>query len=165
MKEIVFFVITFISNAYAQQSRNYLNNIDNIASAESKAYARVSASKDASSASQNFDIKYYRCEWKVDPAVRYITGKVTSYFIITSAADYISFDLMDTLAVDSVIQKNNLLSFKHLNNTLTNKFCINHTGRHIRFGNHILPGRTTQYRFWIIYNKRTCRYARNVDIK
>ena len=122
MRGIIFFVITIISNVYAQQSQDQFNNIDNIASFERKAYARASASENTTSASQNFDIKYYRCEWQVDPAVRYITGKVTSYFIITAPAGFISFDLTDTLTVDSVLQKNSLLSFQHLNNTLKINF-------------------------------------------
>ena len=137
--------------------------LNSIASAESKAYARVSASQNATSASQNFDVKYYRCEWKVDPAVRYITGKVTSYFIITSAADNISFDLMDTLAVDSVIQKSKLLSFKHLNNTLQINFASTEPAGILDSVYHILPGRTSYYRFWLICNKCTCRCARYVD--
>src|ERR1035437_4586649 len=106
MKYILSFIISFISTAYGQQSKDYRKLIDNIALAESQAYSRVATTQDATAASQNFDVKYYRCEWKVDPAVRYITGKVTSYFIITSPADYISFDLIDSLTVDSVKQKN-----------------------------------------------------------
>jgi aminopeptidase N len=121
MKRIFFFVITIISTSYAQQSRNYLKEINDIASSEGKAYARVST-QNTTSASQNFDIKYYRCEWQVDPAIRYITGKVTSYFTITSPADYISFDLMDTLVVDSVMQNSKALSFEHLNNNLKINF-------------------------------------------
>ncbi len=122
MKGIIFFIITIISGAYAQQTQDYFNEVNSIASAESKAYARVSVLQNATSASHNFDVKYYRCEWQVDPAVRYITGKVTSYFIITSAADSISFDLMDSLVVDSVIQKSKFLSFKHFNNTVKINF-------------------------------------------
>jgi aminopeptidase N len=122
MKRTFFFVITIISTSYAQQSREYFKTVNNIASAESKAYSRLSASLDATSASQNFDIKYYRCEWRVDPAVRYITGKVTSYFIITSPAANISFDLMDALIVDSVMQNNEALSFEHVNNNLKINF-------------------------------------------
>ena len=105
MKYFLFFIISFISTTYGQQSKGYCKIIDNIALAESRAYSRVATSQNNTSASQNFDIKYYRCEWQVDPAIRYITGKVTSYFIITSPADYISFDLMDALIVDSVRQK------------------------------------------------------------
>lgn len=122
MRRLFFFIIIFISTSYAQQSKDFLKTIDNIALAESRAYARVSSSQDATSASQNFDIKYYRCEWQVDPAVRYITGKVTAYFVITSATDYISFDLMNALVVDSVSENSNFLFFEHLNNNLKINF-------------------------------------------
>jgi aminopeptidase N len=121
VKYSLFILISFISATYGQQPKDYYKLIDNIALAESRAYSRVST-KNNTTASQNFDIIYYRCEWQVDPAIRYITGKVTSYFIITSPADNISFDLMDTLVVDSVRQKNNPLSFEHLNNSLKINF-------------------------------------------
>lgn len=122
MKRLLFFIITIISTSYAQKPGDYLKSVDNIASTEGNAYARVSTLRNATSASKNFDVKYYRCEWQVDPVVRYITGKVTSYFIITSTAGNISFDLMDTLVVDSVKQNNNILSFEHVNNSLTINF-------------------------------------------
>lgn len=118
MKHYLFCIISFISTAYGQQSKDYYKLIDNISFTESQAYSRVVASQSNTGASQNFDVKYYRCEWQVDPAIRYITGKITSYFIITSPADYISFDLMDALGVDSVRQKSSVLSFEHLNNIL-----------------------------------------------
>src|SRR5664279_196578 len=101
MKRAFFFIITIISTSYAQQSQDYCKAVDKIAAEESRAYSRISL-QDATSSSQNFNIKYYRCEWQVDPAVRYITGKVTSYFIISSPTDNISFDLMDALIVDSI---------------------------------------------------------------
>ena len=72
----------------------------------------------ASNASENFNVHYYKCEWNVDPAVRYISGRVTSYYKITTAANSISFDLADSLITDSVKQKNTFLSFIHTNNTL-----------------------------------------------
>ena len=53
-------------------------------------------------ASGNFNVNYYRCEWQVDPAIRYITGKVTCYFTIVSATNNIVLDLSDTLSVDSI---------------------------------------------------------------
>lgn len=124
MKTVFFSLITFISTAYAQQPNYYFKSLDNIALEESRAYTRVAATENATAASQNFDIKYYRCEWQVDPAVRFIKGKVTSYFIITTPASYISFDLMDALIVDSVKQKNNQLFFEHVNNTLKINFDV-----------------------------------------
>lgn len=122
MKIITLFLILFISKAYGQQVKDYCKANDNIALAESQTYTRVSSSKDATLASKNFDVKYYKCEWNIDPAVRYISGKITSYFIITALTDTISYDLMDDLIVDSVKQKNSLLSFEHLNNTVKINF-------------------------------------------
>jgi len=73
-------------------------------------------------ASTNFDVKYYRCEWEVDPAVYYITGKVTIYFVITTSGSSISFDLMNGLNVDSVKQRNTVLTKSHINNLLQVNF-------------------------------------------
>ncbi len=124
MKRIILILICFISNTYAQKNVDYFGSINNIALSEGKANSRLFTNENASSASSNFDITYYRCEWKVDPAVRYITGQVTSYFKITSPADSISFDLLDSLTVDSVKQRDKTLSFGHLNNTITINFDV-----------------------------------------
>ncbi len=121
MKTCIFFTLSFFSITYGQQPKDYYKSVDNIALAEGSASSRLSL-KNATAASNNFDIKYYRCEWTVDPAIRYISGKVTSYFITTSTTDNISFDLMDDLIVDSIKQRNNLLSFTHVNNTININF-------------------------------------------
>ncbi|MEO7561463.1 MAG: M1 family aminopeptidase [Ferruginibacter sp.] len=122
MKIILIFIVSFYSVAYGQQPKDYCKGIDDIALEESRAFARVTTNQEAISASKNFDIKYYRCEWNVDPAIRYIRGKITVFFIITTSADNISFDLMNDLVVDSIQQKSSLLSFEHVNNTLKINF-------------------------------------------
>ncbi len=121
MKTAILFILSFVSIAYGQQSKDYYKSIDNIALVEGNAYSRLSLAN-TTAAFNNFDIKYYRCEWSVDPSLRYISGKVTSYFVITEATDNISFDLMDDLTVDSIRQRNNLLSSNHANNTVTIDF-------------------------------------------
>ena len=73
-------------------------------------------------ASNNFDVTYYRCVWQTDPSVRYISGCVTSYFLITADAANIVYDLSDSLFVDSVKQRNKLLSFSHQDNALEINF-------------------------------------------
>lgn len=65
-----------------------------------------------------FDVKYYRCIWESDPAIRYIKGEVTIYFTFSKALKEISFDLRNALLVDSVIQKNKHLPFIRRNDTL-----------------------------------------------
>lgn len=122
MKGLFLMVITFVSNAYAQLPKDYPDKIYNIANIERRAYSRAFTLQNATSSSENFDVKYYRCEWQVDPAVRFISGEVTSYYKIITPADHISFDLTDSLNVDSVIQKNSQLSFSHTKNTLTINF-------------------------------------------
>ena len=121
MKKISLIVTLFYSVSYAQVSKNHFK-INDIAFFESNTNVKAIQAKQATVASNNFDIKYYRCEWEADPAVHYIKGNITSYFVITENSDYISFDLMDSLRVDSVKQRNNALSFSHMNNTLKINF-------------------------------------------
>ncbi|MEO5647076.1 MAG: M1 family aminopeptidase [Chitinophagaceae bacterium] len=75
-----------------------------------------------SGSSANFDVSHYRCEWEVNPAVRFITGKVTPSFKITSPATFISLDLRNELTVDSVKQRNNKLVFQHSSHILRANF-------------------------------------------
>ncbi|HEX7457209.1 MAG TPA: M1 family aminopeptidase [Ginsengibacter sp.] len=124
MKTTFVFIISFLSTVYAQPSKDYLNSQNKIIAEEKEAFASVTNTQNASRASENFKVSYYRCEWQVDPAVHYVRGNVTSYFKITSATDNISFDLIDSLIVDSVKQNNSQLSFVHSNNTLTINFGI-----------------------------------------
>jgi aminopeptidase N len=63
----------------------------------------VDANSHFSNASADFNIHHYRCDWKLDPAIRFIEGKVTSSFTITSNTNNIIFDLVDSLKVDSVL--------------------------------------------------------------
>ncbi|MEQ1555072.1 MAG: M1 family aminopeptidase, partial [Ferruginibacter sp.] len=72
--------------------------------------------------SYNFDVKYYRCEWDVDPAVRYINGKVTIYFVLNTSSSSITLDLMNTLTVDSIKNINTVYSFSQTSNTLDINF-------------------------------------------
>ena len=106
MKAFFLIIIHFISISYGQTSKNYLNSQNKIIAEEKEAFVSVENTKNTSQASLNFKVNYYRCEWNVNPAVRFIAGKVTSYFKITVATDNISFDLTDSLTVDSVKQIN-----------------------------------------------------------
>src|ERR1035438_6652810 len=122
MKAALLFLITSISTAYSQSSEEYLQSQNNIISSEKEAFQNVVTTQKASQASGNYKVTYYRCEWGVDPSVRYINGKVTSYFVITSATNNISYDLTDSLLVDSVKRNNAMLSFDHSGNLLTIHF-------------------------------------------
>ncbi|MBM3416932.1 MAG: T9SS type A sorting domain-containing protein [Bacteroidetes bacterium] len=95
---------------------------DDIARMERLGHERITERGGATQASANFDVKYYRCEWEVNPAIRYITGKVTVYYLMTAASSSVSLDLMNGLIVDSVKQRSNALSILHTSNLLQVNF-------------------------------------------
>jgi len=65
----------------------------------------------------DYDVKFHRCEWQVDPAVNYIRGKITTYFKpLTANFDSIKFNLTDLLTVDSIKYHGSLLLFSHSGN-------------------------------------------------
>ncbi len=67
----------------------------------------------------NYDLKYHRLEFNVDPSVDFISGDVTSYFEAKENMNEITFDLADNMTVSQVLQRSNLLSFvQNANNEL-----------------------------------------------
>ncbi|HKI89518.1 MAG TPA: M1 family aminopeptidase [Draconibacterium sp.] len=67
----------------------------------------------------SYDLIYQRMEWNIDPAVHYISGKVTSYFVSQNEGlNEISFNLYDSLTVDSVVQGIQKINFTRSKNIL-----------------------------------------------
>ncbi|MCF6342497.1 MAG: M1 family metallopeptidase, partial [Bacteroidales bacterium] len=50
----------------------------------------------------NYDTKYHRFELEIDPAIRYIEGNLTTYFVPLVNMDNMYFDFRDNMTVDSV---------------------------------------------------------------
>lgn len=73
-------------------------------------------------ASDNFDVKYYRCEWELNPAVRFINGKVTVYFKMLAAGSSITLDLMSPLSVTDVKYHGNTITWSQPSNTVVVNF-------------------------------------------
>jgi aminopeptidase N len=62
---------------------------------------------------QNYDLKYYRFDWYIDPSVWYIKGTVTTYFqIIGKNQSSIGFDFTSNLVVDSIMWRGQKINFK-----------------------------------------------------
>lgn len=59
----------------------------------------------------NYDVKYQRLEFTVDPNVAFISGDVTSYFEAKENMDEITFELSDNMIVSQVLQRGNTLGF------------------------------------------------------
>ncbi len=68
---------------------------------------------------QNFDIKYHRLEWEVDPRTAFISGTVTTYFIPTEINfDEINFDFSNGMTVTAIHYHGATLSSDHLQDNL-----------------------------------------------
>lgn len=59
----------------------------------------------------NYDLKYHRLEWLVDPNIAFIEGKVTSYFTANDDINGVVFDLSKNITVSKVIQRGIELTF------------------------------------------------------
>ena len=126
MRILLIFLVFSCLQLTAQSPAEYCKQVSDIALFEQAAHQRIPAGNnniiENTSASNNYDVKYYRCEWEVNPSVRFINGKVTVYFIVTAATNNIQMDLMNPLIVDSIKQRNTLLTNQHSNNTLSINF-------------------------------------------
>jgi aminopeptidase N len=107
MKKLISFFIFFIPLALSAQSE-----LHTISGLEQKSFGqnRIAPTVQAIG---NSDIIYDRCEWTIDPAIYYINGKVTTYFIPNSSISQMEFDLSDSLQVDSVVFHGTTISFTH----------------------------------------------------
>jgi aminopeptidase N len=73
--------------------------------------------------SMETDLIYQKLEWNLDPAVRFISGKITSHFKVRAAeTDRIVFNLTDQLVVDSVHHCKEKAIFSHGGNVLVIHF-------------------------------------------
>lgn len=122
MRTIFTFLLLTGMRVFAQLPPGECKSIQDIALMERLGHERIAGRGNATLASNNFDVKYYRCEWDVNPAVNYISGKITVHYTITSSASSISFDLMNGLNVDSVKQRTIILTKQHTSNVLQVNF-------------------------------------------
>ena len=70
----------------------------------------------------NYDLKYHYLQFEVNPANQYIKGLVTTYFKTKEEVTQISFDLISTLTVDSILYHSQKISFIHTNHVLKINF-------------------------------------------
>lgn len=72
-----------------------------------------------SSVTDNYDVKYHRCRWNIDPNVYFISGDITTYFVTRlNSVSQIEFDFADAMTTDSVLYHGNNVSYTQLNNLL-----------------------------------------------
>ncbi len=112
-----FILFYFISNSQNIKSFSE-QGFENIVKFEKRNAAKKIAFK-ANPNTTNYDLKYHRLEWTVDPTKAEISGEVTSYFVAKEDLNKITFDLADNMTVTQVSQRGVSLSFnQNLNEEL-----------------------------------------------
>ena len=116
MKSLLCFIILFIAADNCFPQADNIDRTKQVATIEKMKFEITRQNKSLSLASNNFQVYYYRCNWNIDPAVRYISGSVIAYFKTTAAANQLIFDLTNNLTVDSVIFRNQHATFSQQTN-------------------------------------------------
>jgi len=109
---LVLFFVTTVTSVFSQEKvldskEDYLRDIQFL---EKKAAAKKMNYR-RNPNTENYDLKYHRLEWAVDPSQYFISGNVTSYFEAKSNMNTITFDVSDNLTVSQVMQRGSSLSF------------------------------------------------------
>ena len=108
MKKILFIAALFINCVQAQDiinTESFLKEFELIRLREMSGHERlgaIGAAGEYTVATDNFDVHHIRFDWNVNPAIHYISGKISFDFTITQSTSSITFDLFNQLTVDSV---------------------------------------------------------------
>jgi aminopeptidase N len=87
--------------------------LDEVAHAERQGHTALALRSLAGPPLRGFDVTYLRCAWDLDPAVRAISGSVTTHFTTTADLDTLWLDLSDSLTVYGVDRNGAPLPFVH----------------------------------------------------
>jgi len=104
MKKILLLSLLLISSALYSQVE-----MDIIEAETKSALAMINGTRNPNTG--NYDVKYHRLEFDVDPSVSFISGDVTSYFEAKETLTEITFELSDNMNVSQVMQRGNPLTF------------------------------------------------------
>ena len=105
--------IIFIHFLYAQSPEL------NLISATEKSQFSKNQKQSSSALPNNYDLKYCRADWSVDPAIKYISGNVFYLFYHNDSLNEFKLELSDSLVADSVFMQGVLLNHIHNSNILT----------------------------------------------
>ena len=126
-----------ICNILFAQNNNF--KYDDLIELEKKGF-QLNPNIEKSLVTNNYDLIYHRCNWQIDPAVKFISGDITSYFKPNSNSfNQIQFDLASNMTIDSILYHSSLLSHTL---TPTDLLTINFSGN---LPNHQLDSLTIYY--------------------
>ncbi len=122
MIKAIGFIFLMASGLIQAQVTFHEEDLNNIAKAEKDAFSGKLCPVAAES-NTNYDVKWYRCWWNIDPSVKEISGNVTTLFTPEKQElDSLVFDLTQALTVDSVIYHLQPVSWNHASNQITISF-------------------------------------------
>src|ERR1017187_4076333 len=103
MKKIVVVALLLLSTKVnLAQINASLTELDKIIEAEKQSNAWKLKDK-SNPLISNYDLKYHRLEWYIDPMFDSVKGCITSYFVVlTNGFNQINFDCSNDLIIDSV---------------------------------------------------------------
>jgi aminopeptidase N len=124
MRRAILFVLLIIPALLFSQVTFHADDLAEIAKAERDSYS-VKYIRNFPGTTSNYDIKWYRCIWNIDPGVREISGNVTTLFTpVQTGFDSLLLDLNQAVTVDSVLYRSNPVTWFHASDVLTITFSI-----------------------------------------
>ncbi|RIH65958.1 T9SS C-terminal target domain-containing protein [Mariniphaga sediminis] len=114
---ISFFISALLTEGTAQEPDIFF--VDKIAKAEGSRLLKK-AEFTESPGYASYDLIYQRMEWEINPGIKYIRGKITSYIKSrTDGLEVIEFDLEHSMQVDSVRQGSSNINYTRTEDKLS----------------------------------------------
>ena len=118
MNPFLYFLFLFLSIPALSQHFNP-TLLEQIIQAEQKAHRSLQEPPSATRYTDDYNLVYQRLELHLDPAVHYVEGVITSYFIpLVEGFQIVHFDVSDLLSVNGVLHHGLPLEFSQSNNEL-----------------------------------------------
>jgi len=122
MKNAIAAVLLLLSGFLGAQVPFEGNNLNKIANMERDAHVAKMVGTRVESTS-GYDVRWYRCCWNINPAVKQVSGNVTILFKpVARPLDSLVLDLNQALRVDSIYYHNQVIAWNHLSDLLSVKF-------------------------------------------
>lgn len=104
------FIYSFIFLPFITFGQDFKESMELIREAETKAALNRMLQR-VNLNTGNYDVKYHRLEFNVNPSQAFISGDVTTYFEAKENLTDVTFELTQNMVVSQVLQRGNALSF------------------------------------------------------
>ncbi len=112
---IILLLLGFVALTPGVSSQQFIFSDNTALIAESESHRHHCCSHHRPSrAGENIDIIYTRFHWVVDPAVRYISGEITTVFKALEQVSGVILELNDNMVIDSIIFRQKPVSHSYL---------------------------------------------------